>query len=191
MNKTSPIKSMEDLDNFRMYYVSVHPSPRNRLLIVMGLNTALRISDLLSIRWRQVYDFKSNRIRSHLNLKEQKTGKHACVYINNALRGALLDYIDVHPAILPDEHIFISQKHTPLSRTQAYRIISNAAKSCGIDGVIGCHSMRKTFAYHAWKEGAAEVQIMAILNHSSFAVTKRYLGIEQDEKDEVYKNIYR
>ena len=89
--------------------------------------------------------------------------------------------------------VFTSQKqqNTPLSRIQAYRIVRKAAVSCGIEGVIGCHSLRKTFAYHAWKQGTSPALVMSLLNHSSYEITKRYLGIEQDEKDSVYRNIYR
>lgn len=90
-------------------------------------------------------------------------------------------------------YLFPSPKKTdaPLSRFQAYRMIIDAAKAVGIEEHISCHSLRKTFGYHAWKQGREPVVLMAIFNHSSFAVTKRYLCIEQDDKDEVFRNIYQ
>ena len=57
MNTAQPIRSTEDLNNFKKYYKEVRPSKRNLLLIVMGLNTALRISDILGLKWEDVYDF--------------------------------------------------------------------------------------------------------------------------------------
>ena len=54
---------------------------------------------------------------------------------------------------------------------------------------ISCHSLRKTFGYQAYNAGVNPTMLMMIFNHSSFAVTKRYLGIEQEDKDQVFLNI--
>ena len=69
---------------------------------------------------------------------------------------------------------------------EAYR---KAAEAVGIEDVIRCHSLRKTFGYHAWKMGTPPALLMEIYNHSSFQITKHYLGIEQDDKDAVFRNI--
>ena len=81
--------------------------------------------------------------------------------------------------------------YAQVSRSQAYRMITTAAKAVGLDGQISCHSLRKTFGYHAWKQGSDPVVIMVIFNHSSLSITKRYLCIEQDDKDDVYRNVYQ
>jgi integrase len=77
----------------------------------------------------------------------------------------------------------------PIGRTQAWRIIKKAAAETGMSAHISCHSLRKTFGYHAWKSKAPVAVIMDIFNHSSFAITRRYLGVAQDDRDTVYKNI--
>ena len=59
----------------------------------------------------------------------------------------------------------------------------------GLEEHVSCHSLRKTFGYHAWKQGVPPVMLMKIFNHSSYQITIRYLCIEQDEKDEVFRNI--
>ena len=58
-----------------------------------------------------------------------------------------------------------------------------------MEGVISCHSLRKSFGYYAWKQGISPVMLMNIYNHSSYQVTKRYLGIEQDDRDQVFQTI--
>lgn len=77
----------------------------------------------------------------------------------------------------------------PISRQQAYRIIKKAAENVGLTEHISCHSLRKTFGYHAWKQGTQPALLMSIYNHSSYEITMRYLCIAQDDKDKVFCNI--
>ena len=76
-----------------------------------------------------------------------------------------------------------------ISRIQAYRLIRAASEALQFQSRVSCHSLRKTFGYHAWGSGASPVVIMDIYNHSSLAVTRRYLGVTQDDKNAVYLNI--
>lgn len=76
-----------------------------------------------------------------------------------------------------------------ISRIQAYRIIHDASNELGFETKISCHSLRKTFGYQAWKQGAEPALIMNIYNHSSYQITKRYLCIDQDDRDSLYQKI--
>lgn len=77
----------------------------------------------------------------------------------------------------------------PIDRVPAYRIIKEAATAAGLDEHVSCHSLRKTFGYFAWKQGVPPAMLMDIYNHSSYKITRRYLGIEQEDKDNVFKSI--
>ena len=191
MGTTIPIREKEDLEKFMNYYKEIKPNPRNQALIMIGLHSALRISDILSLQWEDVYDFKQNRFRRHLFIKEKKTGKNTVIALNKHARKALAFYMDTRPAS-PKDYIFTKNTDysKPLDRTQAYRIVRTAARETLNMEHISCHSLRKTFGYHAWKQGTPPALLMNIYNHSSYEVTKRYLGIEQDERDELYLNIY-
>ena len=87
-----------------------------------------------------------------------------------------------------EQFIFLGQKSKdkPISRIQAFRIISSAAKKCLLSQKVSCHSLRKTFGYHAWKKGVSPALLTSIYNHSSYKITTRYLGIDQDDRDEVF-----
>ena len=194
MNSAHPIKKTRDLENFKRYYQEVKPNYRNELLIILGLNTALRISDILSLEWNSVYNFEKKEYRNHIVIAEQKTGKVSQIYLNSNVLEALKEYKEYlklnHKVIGPDTFIFNhSNKNIPITRTQAFRIIKEAADYYNISGVISCHSLRKTFGYHAWKQGVPPVLLVTVFNHSSFNITKRYLGIEQDDKDKIFKKI--
>lgn len=79
------------------------------------------------------------------------------------------------------------KKPAPISRVQAYLIIQGAAEKIGIDGNIACHGLRKTWGYHAWvSENISPVVICEAYNHSDYEVTKRYLGVQQDDLDKAY-----
>ena len=193
MSTTQPIRDKEALRKFKNFYKTQKPNPRNYAIIVLGLNTALRISDILNLTSEMVYD--NNKVREHIVVKEQKTGKINRILLNREVRKALnlyrhflvksAAYKTGNPYLFPSP--YVSQR--PLSRYQVYRMIRNAAESVEIQEKVSCHSLRKTFGYRAWKQGADPIVIMLIYNHSSFDITKRYLCIEQDDKDKIYRSI--
>ena len=74
MGKTQPIKKADDVQRFKEYYLE-KKQIRNYTMVTLALNTSLRISDLLHLKWIDVYNFKANKYREHIDLVEQKTGK--------------------------------------------------------------------------------------------------------------------
>ena len=113
MGTTQPIRNRKELQKFSTYYQTVKPHPRNYALIILGLNTALRISDLLQLQWFDVYDFYTQRFREHLLILEQKTGKQNYIALNKNARNALRWYMD---ACFPQECDYLfcknSNKHS-------------------------------------------------------------------------------
>ncbi len=191
MSTTQPIRSRNQLQDFKGFYRRQGRRPadlRNYTLTVLGLNTALRISDLLRLTWADV--FTGKRVKKHVTVREHKTGKENRILLNAELRQVLQEYYRRFHRESGSPYLFPSprKKDAPLSRFQAYRIIRHAAEELGLEH-ISCHSLRKTFGYHAWKQGTQPALLMSIFNHSSWAVTVRYLGIAQDEKDSVYARI--
>ena len=191
MSTTQPLKKINEIEQLKQYFRN-KGEIRNYVLVTMGINTALRISDLLQIQWKDVWNFDTKRFREHIIVTEQKTKKIANVYLNHQCRQALSELKDLmNTEVFPAEYIFKSRigQNKPIGRNRAYVIITEACHELGYEGTLSCHSLRKTFGYHAWKQGASPAIIMSIYNHSSMDVTKRYLSIEQDDKDDVYKNI--
>ena len=190
MGTTQPIKNRNELRLFQEYYHHIMPSARNYALVMLGLHTALRISDILNLQWGDVYDFNNQTFRTHLSVREQKTGKENTIALNPQALAALAAYMSSRTC---HETNYIFTKTTdfsqPLNRSQAYRIIRRAAEETLHKNHISCHSLRKTFGYHAWKQGTPPALLMDIYNHSSYRITKRYLGIEQDEKDDIFLKI--
>jgi integrase len=171
------------------YYLTKN-NLRNHLLIVMGVYTALRITDLLNIRWVDVYNFERGEFKTHINLNENKTGKFKSIAINKEATLALEKYFVARGGIetvSDEEYLFKSNRkgNAAISRVQAWRIIKEAGIAAGVENA-SCHALRKSFGYHAWRAGIPTPVIMDIYNHTSYVVTRRYLGISQDDRDEVY-----
>ena len=93
MKLTQPIRDIVELDKIKKYYCDIKPNKRNYLLIVCGLNTALRISDILKLRWKDVYNESLLSFKSHIDVKEKKTGKKTTIFINDNLKEALASYL--------------------------------------------------------------------------------------------------
>lgn len=190
MAAAEPIRDKKQVKKLAEHYL--HKGQiRNHVLVVMGIYTALRISDLLRLKWEDVYDFKHRSFRSHIYIVEQKTGKRKTIALNKQAMVALKLYFTVLGGEKQGFFLFQNNRRNraAIGRVQAYRIIRAAAEAIGLQGQISCHSLRKTFGYHAWKSGVQAVVIMDIYNHSSFNITKRYLGVSQDDRDEVYRNM--
>lgn len=191
MSAMQPIRKKDEICKLRKFFYD-KGELRNYTLVTLGINTALRISDLLQIRWKDVWSFEQGSFKEHMIVTEQKTKKIATIYLNDQCVESLCILKEsLQGGIAPEEYIFKSRVgvNNHIGRNRAYMIIREACHSLGYEGHLGCHSLRKTFGYHAWKQGVSPALIMSIYNHSSMDITKRYLSIEQDDKDEVYKNI--
>ena len=184
MAATEPIRNKNDLKALAEYYL--HKGQlRNYTLIVMGVYTALRISDLLRLRWSDVYDEQKKTFLPHVTITEKKTGKTKTIALNKQVLAALRQCLPHRR----NDFIFASNRKEAkaISRIQAWRIIHAAVEAVGLAGKISCHSLRKTWGYHAWTNGEiSPVIIMDIYNHSNYEVTRRYLGIAQDDLDKAY-----
>ena len=191
---TEPVRDLEDLHRLEQYF-RARGEWRNRAMLILGCCTALRITDLLGLTWGRVYDFSRMKFKDTFPIQERKTGKRKVVALNRQAVDALMDWYN-HSDIEPEEdgYIFANSgrkgygvKGMPITRQQAWRVITRAATACGVPGAISCHSLRKTFGYHAIKDnGVNPAILMKIYNHTSYEVTERYLGITEDQANEVY-----
>lgn len=174
MNKVEPIRDKNKIKE--MKNILKKKSNRNYMLFVLGINTGLRIGDLLRLKVENVKN------KSHIIIKEQKTSKNKQFLINENLRKELNKYIE---GMADNEYLFQSRvgKNKPISRFQAYRILSAAGKEAGLDR-IACHSTRKTFGYHHYKRYKDVALLQKLFNHSSPSITLDYIGITQDIIDD-------
>ena len=187
MSAAEPIRSRKELKSLAGYFLD-RGRIRDCAMVVLGVYTGLRISDLLGLRWEDVYDSGTGRFRAHLEVTEKKTKKPRRIALNRKAVEALRLLLRERRG----EYLFSNgrKKEKPISRVQAWRILRDAAAELRLTGKISCHSLRKTLGYFARKtRGVTPDLLMQMYNHSSYAVTVRYLGITQDELDRIYLSV--
>lgn len=159
------------------------------LLIAVGCFWGLRISDILALRWETILyvdDF---------TIKEKKTGKKRTICINPQLKRHISDCYDHIKPISVKSPILVSQKGTIFS-VQRINVLLKEIKAKYKVKVknFSCHSLRKTFGRQVYNQNAenaelALVKLMELFNHSSVAITKRYLGLRQEEILQTYNSL--
>lgn len=188
MKTVYPIKDRKKISAMRKILAA--DSKRNELLFILGINTAFRISDLLRFRFGDLYDQKGKTKKYLYEFKEVKTGKTKSLPISKNLEDCLNNFIKDFPAWQPADPIFFSRKgEKPMQRQQAYRILNAAAHAVGITDPIGTHTLRKSFAYHLYKDTGNIALVQQILNHRSSEDTLRYIGIMQEDLDAAYLSV--
>jgi len=180
MNLVQPIRNADDIRRLKERLLEV--GEKYYLMFTVGINTGLRISDILNLTVGDVRD------KTHVTIFEKKTGKRKRFLINERLRQEIDGYIS---GAGDEAYLIKSQKGTnrPVNRCQAYKVLNDAAKSLKIPEV-GTHTMRKTFGYWHYKQNKDVAILQDIFNHSSPSITLRYIGIDDDLKDSTLKDFF-
>ena len=177
-----PIRQRKKIE--QMYYYLNGKDAKYGLLFKFGLNTGLRISDILPLKVEDIYN-KNAQFKEYLILTEKKTNKEKKIKLNNAIRKTLDSYV-AGQKLKESDYLFHSRKGGHIGRVQAYRVLKEGAEALNIEN-FGTHSLRKTWGYWTYKMSKYNIGlIMDTFNHSSQAITLRYIGVTQDQKDELY-----
>lgn len=171
MNFVQPIRDRKKIEEIK---VILHKrSYRDYFLFFIGINTGLRVSDILRLKTSDVKD------RTHITIVEQKTKKEKRFKINNELQSEIQKYTsDMHFY----DYLFPSRSGGHLKRVMAYKILNEAGRKAGLTE-IGTHTLRKTFGYHFYQKTKDIALLQQLFNHSAPSVTLRYIGINQDIMD--------
>ena len=171
---------------------------RNRALVLVGINTGFRVSELCALTIGDVVDEYGNIVAEididRKRMKGKKRGRS--VPVNSALREVLYDYLQ-HLAgrdyILKTDPLFPTYGRKPLDRIGAWKIINRAKRNCRLAGKVATHSMRKTFAtriHDSLMELVAKgekvdvlYELMEIIGHSDPKATIAYLRSVKKRKN--------
>ena len=162
---------------------------RFSLLIGCGSFFGLRISDLLTLTWEQI-------LGESFSLIEKKTGKFREIKVNAGVQEHIKECYRALGAPAPKEKCFLNKFGGVISIQRVNVVLKEIKVKYGLIGVkhFSTHSFRKTFGRKV-VEMAGENSEMALIklaelfNHSNTAITRRYLGLRQQELREVYDSL--
>jgi integrase len=182
MEFVQPIRDIKKLEGMRKILGA--SSKRDELLFSLGINSALRISDLLKLTVGDVLTAKG-KVKEFIEVRETKTKKVKRFPITKKVTKVITEYMSERPNAELSEPLFRSKKGGAITRQHAWYVITEAAKVVGIADNLGTHTLRKTWAYHAYKKGTDIALLQQTLNHAAPSITLRYIGITQDDIDNV------
>jgi len=194
MNNVEPVRSKEKIYAIKQYILSdkynQEYQARDYLLFVFGINSALRISDLLSLKIKDVIN-SQGEIKESFKIKTKKTKKEMKILINESVRKALKFYLEKEKFPDPNDYIFKTRTGQNLDRIRAWVLIKKWVKAVGLDpSSYGTHTLRKSWGYHSRKNFGIPIELISEkLRHKSNAITKRYIGISQEEINNIEKSL--
>lgn len=169
---------------------------RNKLLFLIGINISLRASDLCDVKWNFFLN-EDGTFKNFYSLqpkKTKKTGKFVKLYFNNTVKKAITNYLEEYPMEDINDYVFKSREgDSHITSIHLGKIIKDTAKEIGIERNICSHSLRKTFGYHVWHNAEDKekslIMLMTIFNHSSVIMTKKYIGLMDEEIEDVFNGL--
>lgn len=179
--KVEPITDLKSIKSIKKILSDNH---RDKLLFVMGINSGLRVQDLLALKVADVLDVK---IGDRVVLREKKTGKENVFILNKEIKIALDEYLN-NTEVREEHFLFKSRKgrNYPLTTYAVTKYVKRWTEAINLKGNYGAHTLRKTWTYHQRKTFGVSWEVLAKrLNHSNPSITRRYLGIQEEEVEKI------
>ena len=182
---TNVLHEVEDtlLHNFR-------EGRRNYTIFQVGKATLLRVSDVLALRRNEIYETDGD-IKKNAYIRDKKTGKPNVLYLK-PVKQDLIDYFNwLNEKNIQSEWLFPSSRDYSrhITEKQFYKIMAKTGDLLGIN-YLGTHSMRKTGAYRVYTQTHYNIGlVMSLLNHSSEAMTLKYLGLDQISREKMLDEV--
>lgn len=182
---TNVLHEVEDtlLHNFRY-------GRRNYTVFQVGKATLLRVSDVLTLKKSDVYN-PDGSIKKNAYIKDKKTGKSNTLYLKPVKDDLVTYYSWLRDNNIESEWLFPSTLHHDrhITEKQYYKIMHKVGDLLGIN-YLGTHTMRKTGAYRVYIQTNYNIGlVMELLNHSSEAMTLKYLGLDQVSREKMLDQV--
>ena len=163
---------------------------RNYTIFQVGKATLLRVSDVLALRRAEIFK-NDGAINKNAYIRDKKTNKPNILYLK-PVKQDLIDYFQwLTKKNIQSEWLFPSIKNPNrhITEKQYYKVMAKTGDLLGIN-YLGTHTMRKTGAYRVYTQTHYNIGlVMSLLNHSSEAMTLKYLGLDQVSREQMLDKV--
>jgi len=179
--KVDPIRDIKAIKRIKRILAD---KPRDLCLFTLGINTAYRANELLSLQVSQVDHLSAGDV---LEVKQSKTNKYRSTPLNASVIQAIDHWLLHHPSRHDDAPLFIGQRGNRLTVPTANNLVKGWCRDVGLNGNFGSHTLRKTWGYHQRVQKNAPIPLlMEAFRHQTQRQTLDYLGIQAEEIADLY-----
>lgn len=170
------LKSVKNYEQKPVY------SSRDYAIIVLFLNTGMRLSELVGINIGDIRIDGTLRVRG-------KGNKERTVYLNEACKSALGDYLSLRPKIKSDA-LFLSSHEKRISNRAVQKLVEKYLEKSGLDPkTYSVHKLRHTAATLMYQYGNTDIlALKEILGHESVSTTQIYTHVDNKSLREAVDN---
>ncbi|MHA8138698.1 tyrosine-type recombinase/integrase [Lactobacillaceae bacterium Scapto_B20] len=176
-----PIKDLDTLERVQDTLLNNFTfGRRNYTIFQVGKATLLRVSDVLNLKYNDIFD-EADEVKRSAYIRDKKTGKTHHIYLNPVAEDLYKYQRWLRKNKIDSRWLFPNSRdmNRSVTTTQFYRVMMKTGDLLGIN-YLGTHTMRKTGAYMVYKQSNFNIGlVMKLLNHSSAAMTLHYLGLEE------------
>jgi len=183
--KVEPIRYLADIKRIKNLLIN---RPRDLALFTLGVNTPLRVSDLLCLTYDQVSGLAPG---DFLSIREKRTGRRLKVGFNRTCSSAVANLEATYPyrsGLQPStQFLFPSRRGDVLLPSSVHRLVKSWCKAIGLEGNYGANSLRKTWGYHQFATfGTDLARLSTYFNHATRRQTLDYLCLVPED----FKSIF-
>ncbi len=186
--KVEPIRSLEAIGRIKQLLAK---RPRDLVLFTIGINTPLRVSDLLALKFDQMRNFKPG---ASITIREKRTGRRLIIGLNRGCCSALSGLVasldpDGAKPVWETRHLFQSRRGDVLLASSVHRLVKSWCKHAGLIGNFGGNSLRKTWGYHQFATFGTDLnRLMTIFNHATRRQTLDYLCLQPQDLKNIFEH---
>lgn len=187
LNIVYPIKDRNKIERLKSFMKN-KGKYRELLMFTIAINTPLRITDILSMKWKNflTHSEEIKVVNSRITVVKAGKSKEKSFVLTSSIYEALRLHFNRYPYISREDYVFASQKtkngrNWPITRPYVWALLNKYAKAVGIKERIGVHTLRKTFGYHLYQKGVSINYIRKLLNEPTVSATLHYIDVSTEE----------